>query len=360
MAKSRTERAASDWAQAGSALAAWYQKSRRDLPWRRTRDPYAVLVSEIMLQQTQVKTVCGRYEQFMDRFPDVQSLADASEEELLKAWEGLGYYTRARNLHRAAQCIVAHHGGRIPSTPEELLALPGIGAYTAGAVGAICFGLETVAVDANAERIAARLADLRQQVRSGSGRKQVEAVLTAMCRGTEPPLFVQAVMELGQTVCLPRMPECGTCPLQEWCLGKDAPSECPARKKPAPRPRRRWTVLVLMRDGAIALRRRAPSGLLAGMYAPPSIAGTLSRSEAAQAAEQMNLRIRGMKKLPGWRHEFTHQIWDLSAWLIRVEGTADDPALIWADHDAVEKNIAIPAAFRPAVQEWEKTAWTEL
>ncbi len=223
------------------ALTDWFKIAARDLPWRKTRDPYAIVVSEMMLQQTQVATVIGYYERWMRRFPDVKSLADAAEPEVLRMWEGLGYYARARNLHRAAKVIVKD-GGAFPRTLESIRALPGVGPYTAGAVASFAFGLRAPIVDANIARVIARLQNMQDPIDTTSGQKRVwdyaEAILPT--RGAEARQHNAALMELGAILCKPGEPPCLLCPVKQWCQATD-PASLPKK-----RPRR--AVVALQED----------------------------------------------------------------------------------------------------------------
>ena len=211
------------------ALVAWFKKSGRDLPWRRTRDPYAILVSEIMLQQTQVVTVLDYFARWMKRFPDFATLAAATEAGVLAQWQGLGYYSRARNLHRAAQIVMNDHAGKMPATPDEIRTLPGIGRYTAGAVATFAFDISTPIIDANIARVLARLLDLRTPIDSTAGQAVVWGEAEALQPRRDAGLFNSAIMELGALICLPRSPKCLICPVQKFCRATD-PESLPVKK----------------------------------------------------------------------------------------------------------------------------------
>ncbi len=214
-------------------LSAWFGKNARDLPWRRTRDPYAILVSEIMLQQTQVATVIPFYERWLARFPDFASLAAAEENDVLSLWQGLGYYSRARNLHRAAKTVVKMHGGKMPRDPAHIRALPGIGRYTAGAVASFAFDLPEPLVDANVARVLARLLDLHDPVDSASGQSALWAAVIALVPENGARIFNSALMELGALLCTPRAPRCGECPIRKSCAAfANGTAESLPRKKP--------------------------------------------------------------------------------------------------------------------------------
>ncbi|CAN5464312.1 A/G-specific adenine glycosylase [soil metagenome] len=249
-----------------AALAAWFGDEGRDYPWRRTRDPYAILVSEVMLQQTQVATVLGRnyYTDWLERFPDVAALAAASEAEILRAWEGLGYYSRARNLQNAARAVVAGHGGVFPTAPDAIRALPGVGRYTAGAVASFAFDLPLPIVDANVARVLARLFDFRREVDSAAGQRQLWEWAGALVpEGAGSRVHNSALMELGQRICTPRAPACAACPVARFCRAP-APESLPLK-----RPRRKTVerdefAIYALRGGEILLHqegRRRRQGL---------------------------------------------------------------------------------------------------
>ena len=215
-----------------AALEAWFARNGRDYPWRRTRDPYAVLVSEIMLQQTQIVTVLerGYYTRWLERFPDFAALAAASEDEILRAWEGLGYYRRARNLQRLAQVVVSDHGGRMPEKPDEIVALPGIGPYTAGAVASFAFGLPEPIVDGNVARVLSRVCNDLTPVDSKDGSQRLWHSAGLLVRAaSDPRAFNSALMELGQTICKPGKPDCAACPVSGWCAATD-PAALPVKQ----------------------------------------------------------------------------------------------------------------------------------
>ena len=229
-----------------TALADWYRKSARDLPWRRDSSPYAVLVSEFMLQQTQVVTATAYFERWMRRFPNIQTLADAPEQDVLKEWQGLGYYSRARNLHKAAKEIVARFGGDIPDAPAELLTLPGVGPYSAGAVAAFAFDRPAAAVDANIARVLARLANLDTPIDSPAGSREIWRIATELLpEASGGRIHTSALMELGAMVCLPRLPQCLICPIQSLCRAKSPeslPVKSPRRATIAIREHAAWIV----------------------------------------------------------------------------------------------------------------------
>ncbi|HYJ32659.1 MAG TPA: A/G-specific adenine glycosylase [Candidatus Binatia bacterium] len=239
-----------------AAVLRWYRRNRRDLPWRRTRDPYAIWVSEIMLQQTRVETVIPYYERFLTRFPTVRALARAREEDVLAAWSGLGYYRRARGLHAAAAVMVREHGGRVPDDQESLRALPGVGAYTAAAIASVAHGMSAAAVDGNVIRVLARIAGLRGRRDDPVLRREVEGLATRLAEGVSPGDWTQALMELGALVCAPRAPRCDACPAAAPCLARrsgDAAAYPEPAKTASSLPTRRVVMLLARRGAKILL-----------------------------------------------------------------------------------------------------------
>ncbi len=318
-------------------LLRWFDASRRDLPWRRTRDPYRILIAEILLQRTRVATGQPYYERFLGRFPDLESLAAASEEDVLRAWEGLGYYRRARNLLEAARTIRDRHGGHIPQTAAELAALPGIGPYTAGAVASIAFGERVPAVDGNATRVLARLFRVEEDVSKRPGRDRIQALAAALVPASRSGAFNQALMELGATVCTPMSPSCGLCPLAESCLARAAgvqaslPRSSTAREAPIVP-----VVFALVREGSrVLLVRRPTGGLLGDLWSLPGgetrAHGDLRRQLREIVSAQTGLRIRvGPASVP-IAHAFSHRRWSGAIHACTVNGgRLRDGASRWA------------------------------
>jgi A/G-specific adenine glycosylase len=304
------------------ALLQHYDDHRRPLPWRREPDPYRILVAEFMLQQTRVETVVPYYERWLRRFPDLLTLADAPPDDVLKAWEGLGYYRRARNLHAAAIAVCERHGGALPRDPETLRGLPGVGEYTAGAVASIAYGVVAPAVDGNVRRVLARLTD-----EPAPGAARLRELATVLVDPDRPGAFNQALMELGATVCTPRSPSCGRCPLAAWCHAhargtqEDRPSAPPRRQ--IPEEQRAVAVLV---DSArrVLLVRRPASGLLAGLWEHPSVVVRSPRTAAAAARRLAGALLRAAPPRPARlepvRHVFSHLRVVYHPFLFRVAG----------------------------------------
>lgn len=270
-------------------LLAWFDAHKRDLPWRGVGDPYAVWISEVMLQQTRVGSVAPYYRRWMERFPDVGALADADLEEVLRLWRGLGYYARARNAHRCARQVRDGHGGAFPSSAAGLRALPGIGPYTAAAVASIAFGEALPAADGNVRRVVARLFDLPDPSLA-----EVRDLAAELMDRTRPGDFNEAMMELGATVCTPRSPSCGACPLAADCRARAAGTvaERPLRRRGRPVPRRVWDVRVAVSPrGRTLVVRRLPEGLLGGMWEFPAVEVEDGAEDGARAPAAGPMRV---------------------------------------------------------------------
>ena len=333
--------------QTGAPLLAWYAANRRDLPWRRTKDPYKIWVSEIMLQQTRVAAVIPYYERWMTALPDVAALAAADEGALMKLWEGLGYYSRARNLQKAAKIIVNDLGGEFPRSREGLLALPGVGEYTAGAVASIAFGLPVPAVDGNVLRLAARAADLRGNVLDPAVKRDIAAAMELAVPPEDPGSYNQALMDLGATICLPSgAPLCESCPLRGLCRARalGIQEQLPLREKKARRRQEALTVFVLVREGKVALRQRPDTGLLAGLWEFPHVPGALEEAAAGEALVAFGLTALDWRQKLTARHLFTHVTWEMTGYEVLVRGT-DTAGFTWADEAALS-TLAVPSAFR--------------
>ena len=328
-------------------LLAWYRANARDLPWRRTTDPYQIWVSEIMLQQTRVAAVLGYYARFLETFPTVEALAAAPEERLMKLWEGLGYYSRARNLQKAAR-IVAEQGGRFPDTYQDLLALPGVGDYTASAIASAAFGRREAAVDGNVLRVVMRLTDCRDDIADPKVKKAVRAQIQAVMPEAEADIrvFNQATMELGATVCAPNgPPRCLECPAMAFCKGRlrGTAEDLPVKGAKKPRRVEEKTVFLLVRECCAALRRRPEEGLLAGLWEYPHVEGKLDEHQAAAQLAAWGLTPHHWVRTISARHIFTHIEWHMTGYLVEVtgEGAAD---WVWLP-PAQQRERAVPSAF---------------
>ena len=303
-------------------LLKWYDTNRRVLPWREEPTPYRVWVSEIMLQQTRVEAVKAYYERFMKRLPDIRSLAEAEEEDLLKLWEGLGYYNRVRNMQKAAKRIMEEYGGEMPDTYEELLTLEGIGSYTAGAIASIAYKRVNPAVDGNVLRVISRVRMDGRLISDAKVKKTVEEDLQTVMPTDRPGDFNQALMELGACVCIPNgAPHCDKCPLQKICMAHQAGEEMTYPKKAGSKPRtiEKKTVLVIQDENRIAIHKRPDTGLLAGMYEFPSLDGFYTAKEVCAYLEQNGMKIIRIRDLEKATHIFTHKEWHMKGFLIRVD-----------------------------------------
>lgn len=332
-------------------LLTWYDENRRILPWREKPEPYRVWVSEIMLQQTRVEAVKPYFVRFMERLPDVESLAAVEDDELLKLWEGLGYYSRARNLKAAAQQIVEQHGGKMPSEYHELIKLKGIGSYTAGAISSIAFGCPVPAVDGNVLRVIMRLLADDSDISEASVRKRVEEDLKPVMPKDRPGDFNQALMELGATVCLPNgAPKCAECPWKTFCRAGMEESWQQYPKKAVKKPRTvEYRTILVIRDGHRAVIRRRPNkGLLAGMYEFPSLLGKASLDEVKEWLNAQGVRAVRIEKLPESKHIFTHKEWHMTGYMVLVDGLEPmhkDPSLMFVETQETEEKYPIPSAF---------------
>lgn len=333
------------------ALLPWYAANKRDLPWRRDKNPYHIWVSEIMLQQTRVEAVKGYYDRFLTALPTIESLAKADDGLLHKLWEGLGYYSRVRNLKKTAMEIMENYGGIFPGEYEQVLALPGIGEYTAGAICSIAFDIPVPAVDGNVLRIISRLTDDSSPIDLPSYKKSVRTALAAVypARAGE---FTQALMELGATVCGPnRKPSCEICPCKEVCLGF---SNGTAEKLPvkSPKSERRVedkTVFVLCCDGKYALEKRPAKGLLAGLWQFPNIDGKLEVGDALDWLTSKGIQPKELLRQVERKHIFTHIQWNMRG--IYLDTACTGGNFTWMTSEQINEQAALPTAFR---QFWEE------
>ncbi len=303
-------------------LKQWYPDHHRDLPWRNTRDPYAIWLSEIMLQQTRVAAVIPYYERFLAELPDVASLAAVDDDRLNRLWQGLGYYSRARNLKKAANEVLSRFGGRMPETYEALLTLSGVGSYTAGAIASIAYGERVPAVDGNVLRVYARLMNDPSDIADPAVKARVFDTLKAQMPD-DPGLFNQAMMELGATVCVPNgRPLCGDCPLASVCRARAAGTErlLPNKRPKKPRTIERRTVFALYDRGAPLLKKRPNKGLLAGLYELPNVSGTLTPDEATAKLTAWDLHPVGAVQSYSAKHVFTHIEWHMRVYAMDVAG----------------------------------------
>ena len=330
-----------------AVLPGWFAANKRELPWRRDREPWHVWLSEIMLQQTRVEAVKAYYARFLAAIPDIPALAAADPELLHKLWEGLGYYSRVRNLQRAAQVILSEHGGVFPQSYPAVRALPGIGDYTAGAICSICFDLPTPAVDGNVLRVLTRLGADSRCVDEPAVKRTVRDALAACYPKTGAGILTQALMELGATVCVPNgEPRCEVCPAAGFCAARAAGTwqRYPVRAKKRERRVEERTVFVFDCEGALALRKRKDTGLLAGLWEFPNVSGHLSPQEALDRAAAWGLKPRGLEKQMERTHVFTHIQWNMRCFYLPCARRAE--GFTWAAPEELDGSYALPTAFR--------------
>ncbi len=330
-------------------LLAWYEGHRRAFPWREEPTPYRIWISEIMLQQTRIEAALPYFERFMAALPTVAALAEAGEERLMKLWEGLGYYSRARNLQKTAKILMAEYGGELPASYERLLSLPGIGEYTAGAIASMAYGLPVPAVDGNVLRVSARLTNDEGDITRAPVKKRLREAICAMLPPDRPGEFNQAIMELGETICLPNtLPLCGDCPLREVCRGRLAgrPERLPVRAEKKARRVEQRTVLIVTAAGRVLLRRREDKGLLAGLWELPSAEGWLSPEEAAGIAAGWGARPETAEPVGPGKHIFSHIEWHMQGVLLHTPPFPPPERFLWADARQLREETALPSAFR--------------
>ena len=331
-------------------LCLWYEKNKRRLPWRDDATPYHVWLSEIMLQQTRIEAAKEYYQRFTERLPDVQSLAAVSEEELMKLWEGLGYYNRARNLQRAAKLIVERYEGHLPASYDLLLELPGIGSYTAGAISSIAYGIPAPAVDGNVLRVTMRYLNCDDDIMKQSVRKKMEKAIMEIIPKATPGEFNQALMELGEVICIPNgQPLCEKCPLADGCQGHLEGRETELPVKPEKKKRRvqKRTILLLEYDGKFAIAKRPKKGLLAGLWEFPGIEGHLTLSEIRGFLKEQGVSGADVSRLQGGKHIFSHVEWHMRGYRIKLTAVPAEDMLseiVWAEKDELWGKYAIPVA----------------
>ena len=338
--------------EAVSRILRWYPVVRRILPWRQNPTPYHTWIAEIMLQQTRVEAVIPYYIRFMKELPDIQSLAVIPDDRLLKLWEGLGYYSRARNLKKTAVLLMDQNGGSFPTSAAELRKLPGIGDYTAGAIASIAFGLPEPAVDGNVLRVITRLLACGDDISDPKTKRFVKDLLRLHYpEGYEAGLLTEGIMELGETVCLPNgVPRCDICPLNLLCAAHREGTELSFPVKAVRKPRRKEekTVLLLRCGNRFAIRRRDSSGLLAGLWEFPTLDGFLTREQVLRYAAGVKLPVCLASPCGEAKHVFTHVEWHMSGYLLDCE--AEHPDYIWLTPDEITADYSLPTAFRP----WQK------
>ena len=329
-------------------ILSWYDEGHRSLPWRMTRDPYRIWVSEIMLQQTRAETVVSYYDRFLARYPTVKDLADAPQEELLKMWEGLGYYSRARSLQKAAKEIVNTYGGQLPADVDKLRALPGIGDYTAGAIASIAFGIPAAAVDGNVERVICRYYALNEPVGTPAMRRRVTQMTQALVPHERPGAFANAMMEMGATLCTPRNPQCLICPVRESCEGlkKGNAQELPVKPKKKKQRVENRAVLLVMCNGRVLVTKREEK-LLGGLYVFPDALEISDPAALCAMMEEKGVRTAYDGMLGHAKHVFTHIIWEMDVHLLEAESCVPVAGGQWVTKEELAA-LPLPTAVKRA------------
>lgn len=330
------------------ALIPWYEAHKRELPWRQDREPYHVWLSEIMLQQTRVEAVKEYYRRFVTALPTIPDLAEAPEEQILKLWEGLGYYNRVRNLQKAAQTICADYAGVFPSEYAQIRSLSGIGDYTAGAIASICFAAPTPAVDGNVLRVYSRLLADDANIDLQTTKKRITRKLQETYPQKNPGIATQALMELGATVCVPNgAPRCDVCPVAEICQARkqDTWRNLPVRSEKKKRKIVDKTVFILLTEDTVALHKRSTSGLLAGMWEFPNVDAKLDKQAAVTQVTGWQAEPLDLLMQTSYTHIFSHVEWHMTAYYIRCRKT--NKKWKWVTKESLDETYALPSAFRP-------------
>ena len=320
----------------------WYEAHKRSLPWRDDVTPYRVWVSEIMLQQTRVEAARDYYLRWMARFPTLSDLADAEETEVLKLWEGLGYYSRARNLHKAAKVVKEQFAGKLPADPKALRSLPGIGAYTVGAILSIAFNVPEAAVDGNVMRVVSRLTAEGFDQSKDEVRAEIAAGLRPLIPEGRSSSFTQSLFELGALICLPNAtPRCDVCPLQNHCEAHRLKKELdyPVKVVKAEKRHEKLTVFVLEWEGKYAIKKRNEKGLLAGLWELPNVIGTLTEEQAAALFKGET------RPLPPATHVFTHVVWEMTGFAVKLTAPPKDDSLVFVTPKELTEEYPLPSAF---------------
>lgn len=336
-------------------LVAWYREHRRDLPWREHPDAYRVWVSEIMLQQTRVEAVKPYYDRFLEAFPDVEALAAAEEDKLMKMWEGLGYYNRVRNMQKAARQIMTEHDGQFPCEYDEILKLSGIGNYTAGAISSFAYGIAKPAVDGNVLRVVSRLLASDSDIMKASTRTQIENIIEEVIPADAAADFNQGLIELGAIVCVPNgEPKCEICPVAHLCKAKEQniQMELPVKTKAKARRIEKRTVLIFRDNETIAIRKRPAKGLLAGLYELPNVEGHLTRKEVIEYGKMIGLTPIRVKKLVSAKHIFSHVEWHMIGYEVLVDELEKNCSekMIFAGREEIDQKYSIPSAFEAYIE----------
>lgn len=330
----------------------WYQINKRELPWRKEKNPYYIWLSEVMLQQTRIEAVKQYYKRFLKQLPTIQDLAIVEEEKLLKLWEGLGYYNRARNLKKAAQEIQEKYHGQMPRYYEELIQLPGIGEYTAGAISSIAYDEPVPAVDGNVLRVLSRLLGSKKDILNHKTKKEFIQILKDVMPKKQAGEFNEGLMELGEIVCVPNgEPLCQKCPLQKYCVAykENLTTIIPVRNQKIKRKIEQKTVFLFIYENRIAIRKRESTGLLANMYEFPNVSGKIIKKDMHAILQNWLLVDKHIEKIEGHHHIFSHVEWDMMGYKVRVKNLNKE--FIWVKKEEILEKYPIPSAFVPFREE---------
>lgn len=338
------------------SLLKWFDQNARVLPWRDCPSPYRVWVSEVMLQQTRVETVKPYFERFVAEIPSIEALAEISDERLLKLWEGLGYYSRALNLKKAARIVMETYQGELPADRNELLALPGIGPYTSGAIASIAFGMFTPAVDGNVLRVLARISGHLGDIRSKSVKQDLEDLAVRLLPANRPGDFNQALMELGAMICVPNgTPKCANCPVLKHCIAykQELTNKIPFITPKAQRSLEQRTVFVILFQNRTAICQRPKKGLLAGLWEFPNMEGWLSKAECKARLEQWGIHAEKIQALAASKHVFTHLEWHMKGYVIHAKSIEQETGFFWVEDQDLLNHYSVPSVFRVYLDSWK-------
>lgn len=331
-------------------LLLWYEKEHRILPWRESKNPYYIWISEIMLQQTRVEAVKPYFERFIQTFPTIEAVADAEEEQLLKMWEGLGYYNRVRNIQKAAKQVITEYAGKLPADYEQLKTLSGIGNYTAGAVASIAYNIPAPAVDGNVLRVISRIEERKEDIMKQSARKAVEEAIMQVVPSKQPGDFNQALMELGAMICVPNgAPFCEKCPVSKYCgaYQNHRVDEFPVKSGKKARRIEERTILLIQDGDRVAIQKRPSKGLLAGLYEFPNLEGYKTEQEVLKYVEEYQLIPLHIKTLDKAKHIFSHVEWRMIGYAVKVAALEEEnqSRMLFVNQKETEETYTIPAAY---------------
>ncbi len=326
-------------------LISWYQENKRDLPWRHTKNPYFIWISEIMLQQTRVEAVKVYYERFIKELPTLEDLANVKEDKLLKLWEGLGYYSRVRNMQKTAKILIKKGFKNLPNTKEELLSLPGIGAYTAGAILSIAFDIPTPAIDGNVYRVLGRVYKIEDSIFKNSTYKIYEEKINKLLPKDQASSFTQSFMDLGSEICTPKSPKCSECPLRLECKAykENKMENYPVKDKKIEQKIEERIVFLFVYKNKVAIRKREDKGLLASLYEFPNTLNLSSLIDVENELLEKNIPILSTMEIGEAKHVFSHKIWYMKGYLIELKKPIQE--YLWVTKDELQSKYSIPSAF---------------